>query len=370
MSEENALRRRGTLAAEAVDELREAEKISVHPITLRVSDGTIDRAFATRSFGEAFSLNCLFSLICIVLFALIGVSVPALHASLWASSVVLLPCCFLLTAVATRVWVDSAADQVKGLSAADAAERAHRRFSWAWCIEFALWWFLQFVMSQRAPFVTGLSVILFGGLCGMYLLLAYFQRFMGIKTVPRLVVLGCSAALHVFMDTPASVIGKPGEGMCVIAALLVGELIGHPIEMHRRLVFVQGQKIAIEQKFVASELEAEKIASKNQSDMAAYVFHQLRNDQNVICGALDMFGEDVQLAKRDNSAVTLSPKTVDALLAAQQHAFHSSQVVLNMMDFSKFRAGELWGWRRGARGVAVCASARARAGLLQGRPGV
>ena len=70
--------------------------------------------------------------------------------------------------------------------------------------------------------------------------------------------------------------------------------------------------------------------------MAAYIFHEIRNDQNAVCGAFEMFGEDTEL----HSAMHASaPDILSALLDASMNASHASQVITNMLEFTKFRAG-------------------------------
>ena len=71
-----------------------------------------------------------------------------------------------------------------------------------------------------------------------------------------------------------------------------------------------------------------------QEQLASYLFHELRNDQNAQAGVFDVVA----------AAPGAEPLGVDVrelVAEGQAHAAHAARVIRNMLDFTKLRAGKL-----------------------------
>jgi hypothetical protein len=66
--------------------------------------------------------------------------------------------------------------------------------------------------------------------------LALFQRFIALPTAPRFLALG---VLSSFITSTLSELAPLREGRLIVAALVIGELLGHPFELRRRVAFAR-----------------------------------------------------------------------------------------------------------------------------------
>ena len=82
---------------------------------------------------------------------------------------------------------------------------------------------------------------------------------------------------------------------------------------------------------------SEEMRLRAQEQLASYLFHELRNHQNVQSGALNLVAEHAERAPRE-------PFPADSLMLlteARVHAWQSEMIISNMLDYTKLRAGKL-----------------------------
>ena len=80
----------------------------------------------------------------------------------------------------------------------------------------------------------------------------------------------------------------------------------------------------------------QEAALERQEELAGFLFHELRNDNNATVGVLDSIVEDLE-----GERATLAPELRSMVLNARVHAHHAVQVISNMLDYTKLRAGKL-----------------------------
>ena len=83
-----------------------------------------------------------------------------------------------------------------------------------------------------------------------------------------------------------------------------------------------------------------QLAARQQAEMAAFLFHELRNDQHAVAGILELVVNQTDF-KENDAEILLDTDTRSLLHQARTHAEHASQVISNMLEFTKLRAGEL-----------------------------
>ena len=83
-----------------------------------------------------------------------------------------------------------------------------------------------------------------------------------------------------------------------------------------------------------------QLAARQQAEMAAFLFHELRNDQHAVAGILELVVNQTEF-KQNDEEVPFDTDTRNLLHQARTHAEHASQVISNMLEFTKLRAGEL-----------------------------
>jgi hypothetical protein len=71
------------------------------------------------------------------------------------------------------------------------------------------------------------------------MLVAIFQRLVAMPEKPRFLVLTTWGLANFAFDPAHSELGNLQEGLLVVGALLIGELLGHPFELRRRLTFAR-----------------------------------------------------------------------------------------------------------------------------------
>ena len=100
------------------------------------------------------------------------------------------------------------------------------------------------------------------------------------------------------------------------------------LDAQARALYAQTQR-ALQQ--IDREARAE---ARAQAEIAGYVFHELRNDQNAVAGVLE-------IVEQRQEQQDLPAEEAGMVRDARLHARHAAQVVTNMLDFTKLRAGEL-----------------------------
>ena len=77
-----------------------------------------------------------------------------------------------------------------------------------------------------------------------------------------------------------------------------------------------------------AKIAAEKKTSQAHADLVGYIFHEMRNDLNAICGACAAFNE----AKEVHAFMSdVAPRTLELMHTSRLHAFHAAQVITNMV---------------------------------------
>jgi len=198
----------------------------------------------------------------------------------------------------------------------------------------------------------------------------------------------CALAFSSFLP-PMSELGWPAEPVLASLAVLFGGAIGHSLDHARRLAFM-ARHLAEAEAVSSLALHGHEI----RANMAGYISHEIRNDQNAIVGVLEHLTEshpqppslpttpraEMSQSERDlwnhvdhikqlapnlpspalrEASMYLSrlaphsegdelpyhllfPDSVRAELCdALSHARHAAQVVTNMLEFAKLQVGEL-----------------------------
>jgi len=149
--------------------------------------------------------------------------------------------------------------------------RAHAQFAWGWCAAWTVTWAGIAVAQHLFVVVSGLSSHVFAAFGALYALIALFQRFIALPMAPRLLTSLFIVNAHSSWTPPMSEFGQPHEGLLVIAALLVGELLGHPFEHRRRLVYMRVH----EHKVLLAETEAKALAFDERLRRCFAICHDL-----------------------------------------------------------------------------------------------
>ena len=215
---------REALAAGRVPDAAPDPAVAVHPLTLRFANGALESVYMERVFSETYPIFVTFSSGGIILCAVAAGTVSGFRYS--AASGALM----CVVAFCVRTWLSRAANQVLAAS----------RFALSWCALWSLTRMGVWAAHRRYVLVSGVSAS--GWLCGpvaLNLLFALFQRFIALPTVPRFIVLAARVIPFFAFTTPWSELGQPVEGLLVAAAVLVGELLGHPFELQRRTAFAR-----------------------------------------------------------------------------------------------------------------------------------
>jgi len=131
------------------------------------------------------------------------------------------------------------------------------------------------------------------------------------------VVLMTLTCMICFCYTPRKSSPTLQEELIYGAGLSVGNLLGHTIESIRRQHF--------QMQLLLSERHSKQLCAQEQ--LMAYLFHELRNDQNAVLGMVEIVSR-----KADPDPL---------LQAINLHARHAGQVITNMLDWTKLRAGRL-----------------------------
>jgi signal transduction histidine kinase/CheY-like chemotaxis protein len=101
-------------------------------------------------------------------------------------------------------------------------------------------------------------------------------------------------------------------------------------------MFGVGAMIAYE-RVLRTKYVDDEMRLRAQEQLASYLFHELRNHQNVQSGTLDIVGEHTIVTPHS----PLSAEDVKLVAETRVHAWHAGQIIANMLDFTKLRAGKL-----------------------------
>ena len=238
-----------------------------HPLSLRFSDDEYEHAWAARSFDESYPAAVAF---CGGMAVLLSVfhSTPVSTCTGVGHPVAAV----LTLLLGVRAWVQGVPDK----------KWARDYFALAWSMSWCgLWSFLALHGGGDAADHCGdWEDAIYLGVFSV--LLALFQRFIAFPLVPRLISLaGFAGAVQQAIRAAA----PEGHTMLAIAAaILVGELIGHPFELRQRLAFAQTR--AHEQLLAASEDRATARVKQLERDLMACISHEVRNPLNGTIGQI------------------------------------------------------------------------------------
>ena len=221
-------------AAAAVATVATTAPGAMHPLTLRFADTSLECAYSGRAFSESYHvvvticLGLLVSVIALSALAMLAHPAGSGHAT-GAAAIAATCIAGLLAVLGGRAALHSAPDQVV----------ARQLFARGWCamVVLASAWLLV-AQHQGHILVRGLlSASQFAFIASLHTLLAVFQRISALPPGPRLLTLLTFALSHTLSE-PLSSLGQPHEAALVCSSLLIGELLGHPFELNRRVSFV------------------------------------------------------------------------------------------------------------------------------------
>lgn len=120
------------------------------------------------------------------------------------------------------------------------ADLRNRPAAWGWCGSWTLclWGFVLCHRYFELVPKGKLSVSFMYAVAFVSVFMALFQRYVALPPVPRLLTITAVASARFAMWPAVSVLGQPLEATLVTAALLIGELLGHPLELRQRNTFV------------------------------------------------------------------------------------------------------------------------------------
>ena len=197
---------------------------ATHPLTLRFADAALESVYAARAFSESYPVTFSFSIGLASLLTLQALATP----SPTTRMAIYFYIAAQLLLVVYRVCCSLSADQ----------GGASRRFGWAWCTALTLTTAVLVGLQRRFAYNTGVSLRVFLCVAALHGGGALFQRSSGMPIEPRLCSLAV-VALGRLGFAPAACIGQLADTLLVSAALLVGELVGHPLEVRRRAKFAR-----------------------------------------------------------------------------------------------------------------------------------
>jgi signal transduction histidine kinase len=214
----------------------------------------------------------------------------------------------------------------------------------------------RLLYSRTAVTVTLLSCVLFPSpgndkemsiwsFCTLrliYCLLIMCIRFTALHVEHRLLMLTFTMARVLVAPTLTSM-SRQGELLIGVSGIIISEIVGYTIEgVHRRewldlhilgrqLHLTETDLLRAERATKDARAEVEAVAERAHHDMAAYLFHEIRNDINAIVGVFDYLVEEDCVRE----------PSVQLLHDGQAHAHHTAAVVANVLNWSKLQANKL-----------------------------
>ena len=205
-------------------------------MSLRFADPKLERAYEAHMFAESSKLVSHFCGSFSLLLTLLAMGIPsARHVVPFGIVAFAALGCMHARARANAVRIG---DQVK----------ARSDFAWNWCAMLCALFCvitglraLPFRLGHNHPLgLHGVSPPAFTLALGLHFILAIFQRIIGLPSGPRLIVAMVRFLTHLAWRPSASKeLGQPQEALLVAAALLAGEMLGHPLEVWRRAAFAR-----------------------------------------------------------------------------------------------------------------------------------
>lgn len=165
--------------------------------------------------------------------------------------------------------------------------------------------------------------------------------------LPRL-LLSAAAAMWVWSLWSEHAPEVCEERFMVVWTAIIGEVfIGYSLDFHLRMQWIstllykrqlnEHKRHAREadERAVQAATEVATIATRVQEELAAYVFHELRNDSNATVGVLQCIAQSAEEGK-----AVMPPDVLEMLSTGLAHSYHAVQVITNMLDWTKIRAGK------------------------------
>ena len=187
------------------------------------ADSAIEREYACSRFAAAYNL---------VIAYCIGISVLTMvHAFVFpeARAGDAIGIATNLVVLAIRVALQQMQDSY----------RAYQLFSYFWCGLIALAVGSQAVAQRSMPIMNGLSLTSLTGLATIWIMACMYFNIIALAHTPRQLMLACVSCAHASFDPPASVLGRPYEGLFMMLALIVGEAMGQKLDGQSRRMFAQ-----------------------------------------------------------------------------------------------------------------------------------
>ena len=224
--------------------------------------------------------------------------------------------------------------------------RAQRHFGWCAC---AL--VLGGYTTARVAESTSYAAIAAEGdvakACYAFLVLACFvwARQLMPAPLPHLLVVGTAALWAWSLYFGHAPLVREDHLLTLWTAIIAVVFIGHSIDFHRRMRWIsalQYKRDLNEHKRRASEAderavqaatEVATIATRVQEELAAYVFHELRNDSNATVGLLQCIADSAAAGE-----AVLPPSVLEMLPDGLAHSHHAVQVCAQAQPLPNPRA--------------------------------
>ena len=302
MSHPFELRRRAAFAREALasgrvpDPAIDAAGLRlVHPVTLRFSNGELERAYAVRSFGEGYHIVVAFCTLQLALSCLLTISEP--------------DAMYMTASVGLAVLIILAART--GLRRVSDPELAASTFAWGWFMVWTLVW-AGICYERRRIFLAGgtMSCRALLGHAALGVVLGVFQRFMALPMAPRILVLAVGSALSMNFMPPVVGLDVSRAGLFIVAAQVLGDLGGHPVELRRRAAFAREVvrdgflPDAAEDAAVVSLLHSLTLSFSDGTTERAWAAHSFSERYPLVLGVLSAGGAVMAVATLTLSSTT------------------------------------------------------------------
>ena len=287
-------------------------------LSLAFNDAALEREYATKRFVETcdnlIAFGCLLGVVQLgLLFFVRGPLAGALAAGGLCTAVL----------VAARYWLHKyIADQ----------SRARMLFARVWLCNLVFAFHLSTVaILHYYPPEPNASALVFTVGVLMLCPLQFLFRIIAMPDAYRHAHTAANLLLAMWLP-PLSVLGRPAEPFLMVAMCIFGELFGVTIEKSLREIYAHAE-LARRRASRAAQ-KTEEVAGRVTEEVAGYVFHELRNDTNASVGVLECIVEAVEAG-----TATLPAELRQMVLDSRVHARHAMQVINNILDFSKIKAG-------------------------------
>lgn len=117
--------------------------------------------------------------------------------------------------------------------------RALVLFEWTWVASFSAAMATFSAGQAQHTLISHVSAEALAAIASLILLYGAFLRLLLPHHAPRLVLVFAVSAGWASFSPPLSVLGTPQEPILATAAMLVGELLGHALDVHRRRSYLE-----------------------------------------------------------------------------------------------------------------------------------